>query len=112
MLLFAKILGLVECVAEFDADLARRTNDADLQATILQSQTKAAIDQFNAASGDVAAAITALADKKVLESVAESMGPMRLIGGGNITEILSGLVGTDVTNVLNNAWQPTKTKTD
>lgn len=51
------------------------------------------IGKIEAVSGDFAAAVRELGDKKTLQVVAEAMGPMRLIGGGSLTDVLAGFLG-------------------
>lgn len=76
------------------SDLERRDSDAALDMRVAESETAHIVSRFEAANGDLAAAIRHLGDESVLEKVAEAMGPMRLIGGGSITDALAGLIGS------------------
>lgn len=75
---------------ELERDKARQ----ELELAASEHETTQIVARFEAASGDFAAAIRHLADQEVLEKVAEAMGPMRLIGGGSITDALAGLIGS------------------
>lgn len=73
--------------------LVRRTECADLDLKIDAAQTEMVIAKIEAVSGDFAAAVRELGDKKTLQVVAKAMGPMRLFGGGSLTDILAGFLG-------------------
>jgi len=79
--------------AEHESELKRRTDIADLTLRCNEAETTNVIARFEAANGDLAAAIRQLGDEQLLEKVAEAMGPMRIIGGGTITDALAGLIG-------------------
>jgi len=74
-------------------ELKRRTDLVDLDIKQEEAETASVIARFEAANGDLAAAIRQLGDEQLLEKVAEAMGPMRIIGGGTITDVLAGLIG-------------------
>lgn len=74
-------------------ELKRRTDLVDLDIKQEEAETASVIARFEAANGDLAAAIRQLGDEQLLQKVAEAMGPMRIIGGGTITDALAGLLG-------------------
>ncbi len=79
--------------ANHEGKLKRRTNMVDLELRQNEAETANVVSRFEAANGDLAAAIRQLGDEQLLEKVAEAMGPMRIIGGGTITDALAGLIG-------------------
>jgi major vault protein len=79
--------------ADHEGELKRRTNMVDLELRQNEAETANVVARFEAANGDLAAAIRQLGDEQLLEKVAEAMGPMRIIGGGTITDALAGLIG-------------------
>jgi hypothetical protein len=52
-----------------------------LRVQLIQQETAAAVERFNAAKGEVATAINTLADKDLAARIAESIGPMHNISG-------------------------------
>jgi len=74
-------------------ELKRRTDLVDLDIKQEEAETASVVARFEAANGDLAAAIRQLGDEQLLQKVAEAMGPMRIIGGGTITDALAGLLG-------------------
>jgi major vault protein len=76
------------------ADMARREALQALTISLNNNETENIVERFKAAEGDLSAAILQLGDEHVLASVAEAMGPMKIIGGGTITDALAGLIGS------------------
>ncbi len=79
--------------ADQDSELAYQNDVADLKLRQDEAETNNVVARFEAANGDLAAAIRQLGDEQLLQKVAEAMGPMRIIGGGTITDALAGLIG-------------------
>ena len=79
--------------ANHEGELKRRTDLMNLELKQNEAETANTVARFEAANGDLAAAIRQLGDEQLLEKVAEAMGPMRIIGGGTITDALAGLIG-------------------
>lgn len=79
--------------AKHAAEMKRRNEAAALKMKVADAETANIVKRFEAANGDLAAAIRQLGDDQLLEKVAEAMGPMRLIGGGSLTDALIGLLG-------------------
>lgn len=92
-------LQLAENVSH-EASLKRQTELANLDISQKNAETANVVKRFEAANGDLAAAIRQLGDEQVLTKVAEAMGPMRIIGGGTITEALAGLLGGENNELL------------
>lgn len=78
---------------QHEGELKRRTDTVDLEIKQDEAETANVVARFEAANGDLAAAIRQLGDEQLLQKVAEAMGPMRIIGGGTITDVLAGLIG-------------------
>lgn len=74
--------------------MIRLREEQDLKLNADDAETANVVKRFEAAKGDLAAAIRELGDETVLAKVAEAMGPMRIIGGGSITDALAGLIGS------------------
>jgi len=79
--------------ADHQGELERRTDLVELDIKQDEAETANVVARFTAANGDLAAAIRQLGDEQLLEKVAQAMGPMRIIGGGTITDALVGLIG-------------------
>ena len=79
--------------ADHEGELKRSTDFAELDIKRDEAETVNVVARFTAANGDLAAAIRQLGDEQLLQKVAEAMGPMRIIGGGTITDALAGLIG-------------------
>ncbi len=79
--------------ANHESGLKQRTDTAELCIKKDEATTANVVARFKAANGDLAAAIRQLGDEQLLEKVAQAMGPMRIIGGGTITDALAGLIG-------------------
>lgn len=75
--------------------LKRQTDMVELELRQKDAETQAVIKRFEAANGELAAAIRHIGDEQLLEKVATAMGPMRLIGGGTLTDALAGILGPD-----------------
>lgn len=60
-----------------------------LRVQLIQQETAAAVERFNAAKGEVATAINTLADKDLAARIAESIGPMHNISGKGFAESLT-----------------------
>ena len=75
--------------------LQRQTDMADLDIKQKEAETANIVARFEAANGDLAAAIRHIGDEQLLEKVATAMGPMRVIGGGTLTDALSGILGSE-----------------
>ena len=78
---------------EWDADIARHEQKQALEIANASAATDEIVKRFKAAEGDLASAINRLGDEELLAKVAEAMGPMRLIGGGSLTDVISGVIG-------------------
>ncbi len=76
------------------SSLVRRTDLANLETKVEDAKTAQIVARFEAANGDLAAAIRELGDETVITKVAEAMGPMGLIGGVNLKDIVQGLIGS------------------
>jgi major vault protein len=85
-----------------NADLARKKSASDQELSIskaksdlemakLQTETKAAIERFGAAQSGFSEALITLGNQEMLEKVAHALSINRMIGGGNLTDILNGL---------------------
>ena len=79
---------------QWDAELERKRQKQALEIELAQNATDQIIARFKACEGDLARAINNLGDTKVLETLAESMGPMQLIGDVNLGTLVAGLIGS------------------
>lgn len=70
--------------AELDQKLIFDQEAQRLRIDLILAETKAVVDRFEAADGDLAAAITALADRDQLVRMAEACSVQALIGGKNL----------------------------
>lgn len=86
--------------ADHEEELRHRTDLVELDIRGEEAETANVIARFGAANGDLAAAIRQLGDEQLLEKVATAMGPMRIIGGGTITDVLAGLLGDQGSEML------------
>ena len=80
---------------KWEGEQGRHIEKWQLDKEIEETRTKQIVERFKAAEGDVARAINQLGDQKVLETVAEAVGPMSLIGDINLSTIIGGLLGSD-----------------
>ena len=87
--------------AASNADLDVAKGQLDQQLAKLAAEVRAVVDKAGAISPDLVAALQAFSDRALTEKMAEAMGPLAILGGESVADVLSRLLqGTSVANVL------------
>jgi major vault protein len=85
--------------AQFADEVARAEVDRALRE--LDGEVRATAEKAKAISPDLIAALQAFGDKALAEKMAESMGPLAILGGESVSDVLRRLLeGTAVSEVL------------
>ncbi len=92
-------IGVEKATKEMHIELAQKTLEHELLK--IKAEVDAVVNKANAVSPDLIAALQSFSDKALAEKMAESMGPLSILGGKSIAEIFANMLkGTSLENVL------------
>jgi major vault protein len=85
--------------SELDLELARSQLEHRLEA--LRAEVRAVVEKAQAVSPDLVAALQAFSDRALAERMAESLGPLAILGGESVADVLARLLqGTPLAAAL------------
>ncbi len=105
----AEVAALVRERMKADADqrLAIATGEQNSKIEFLNAEAEAIAKRFNAMSPDMAAALSAFANREVAEKLAVAMAPLALASGTSVSETLGQLFkGTQMENLFKTLAAP------
>lgn len=83
------------------------SKNQQLELEKLQAQVQAVVDKAKAVQPDLVAALSAFGERAMVEKVAASMGPLAILGGDNVLDVLKKLLhGTNLEKQLTSITAP------